>query len=111
MKKLSVAAILFFSIISAAFAGGWGSYTTTITGFYVWSNGSAHFRVANPENPDGCTTPQYLTLDSTAPNFKLLYANLMMAYSQGLTVRLAYGGCTSGGNYPLITSIAIPSIW
>lgn len=109
MRKL-ITALVLVSLANVGLAGGWGR-STTITGFYVWSNGNAHFRVANMENPDGCSGPQYLTLDATAPNFKMLYATLMTAYASGSTVQLSYAGCTAGGAYPIINAIATPAIW
>lgn len=115
MKRLC--AITFVIVVSLfiiarqpASAAGWGSRVTTITGFYLWDSGNAHFRVANMENPDGCVNPGYLTLDFNAPHFKEQYATLMSAYTSGRTVQLYYRGCNSGG-YPLIGAIAVPNVW
>lgn len=114
MKRMSIVVILvvasLFVVSQSTFASGWGSYTTTITGFYVWSTANAHFKVANMENPDNCSNPGYLTLDANATHFKELYATLMTAYTAGKTIRLYYGGCNSSG-YPLIGAIAVPNVW
>jgi len=114
MRKMLIvvllAAVSFFVVSQPAFASGWGSYTTTITGFYVYSTTNAHFKVANMENPDSCSTSGYLTLDGSAANFKELYATLMTAYTSGKTVKVYYGGCNASG-YPLISAIAVPNIW
>lgn len=114
MKKvilmMLILGLMFSGFTGDAQAEGWGK-ATTIIGYYVWDNGSAHFRVASMENPDGCTNPQYLTLDATAANFKENYATLIIAHNSGDTVQLSYNGCTQGGLYPLIKAIAVPSIW
>ena len=104
-------AILLLTESQSAFAGGWGTKVTTITGFYTWSNGDAHFRVADMENPDNCLYGGYLTIDRNGAHFNALYATLMTAYVSGKTVQLSYVGCTQGGSYPLINAIAVPGIW
>jgi len=112
MKKLVIillAIIVLFPLNT--FAGGWGSNITTVTGFYAWSNSNAYFRVANMENPDGCSNPLYLALDVNSINFKINYSTLMDAYASGSTVQLSYNGCTTGGYYPIINAIAVPHIW
>lgn len=107
---VAVAGGLFIFGSQFAHAGGWGTKVTTVTGFYTWSNGDAHFRVADMENPDKCITPHYLTIDSNAPHFKELYVTLMAAYTAGKTVQIFYNGCNSS-NYPLVNAIAVPGIW
>ena len=103
--------VLSLIITPASFAGGWGNKVTTITGFYVWSNGYAHFGVSDVENPDGCGNTRFLTLDNNSSNFKELYATVMAAYTAGKTVQLYYNGCTQSGSYPLIEAIIVPGQW
>ena len=114
MKKLLFILLVIFLISfgnQVVFAQTWGTKITEITGYYVYSDGNAHFRVAEIENPDGCTGGGYLTLDSTAKNFNKLYATLIAAHTSKQTVQLSYEGCTAVGSYPLVKAIAVPSVW
>jgi hypothetical protein len=106
LKKIVCAAALLGAFQANAFQ--WGGQVT-ITGIYLYGNGNAFINTTNNLNPDSCSNPRYLALDTTSPNFKFLYANLLVAYSQNLPVSLNYNGCT--GQYPLIQSVALPAVW
>lgn len=93
---------------SAVFATAWG-VQTLITGYYVYDAGSAFIRVANMQNPDGCTSNAYLVLNSSAPNFNAMWAQVIAAQATGSTVALRYNGCA--GNYPKIDAVAVPDKW
>lgn len=90
------------------FAGGWG-IPVTITGYYVSESGGAFFTTSDNENPDACSSSQYLVLDPSQPNFKELYATLMAAQAASSTISVYYNGCS--GEYPIATSIAVPKAW
>lgn len=109
MKKAFVA--LFGSVLlggTTAMASAWGQ-ATTITGYYVYATGSAYIKVATPQNPDGCSSTQYVYLDTSQPFFKELYATVVSAYATGATVSVLYDGCV--GPYARASSIAVPNIW
>ena len=108
MKTLTVFFVFLFNF-SLANAFTWVG-PTKVSYFYLYSTGTAYFKTSTTHvNPDNCGNSNYLALDTTAPNFKYLYANLLLAYSQGLNVSINYNGCLA--SYPLIISIAIPSVW
>lgn len=90
----------------AAFAG-W-SQPVTITGYYVWDNGMAHINTSSNQS-NGCTSAQYLTIDTSLPNFKAIWAQVIAAQASGQTVSLFYDGCI--GSYPRIRAISVPNIW
>jgi hypothetical protein len=98
----------------AAHAGGWGN-PVTITGSYIYNSagGWAFITTSGNQNPDGCTSPQTLTLDSTQANFKYLWATILSAQATGQTVVLNYNGCAA--QYPLVNTVAIsvtsPGSW
>ena len=105
---------LFFSLISLAasmscLASAWSTVAVTITGYYVFSTGGAYITTSGNQNPDNCTNPLYLYLDTTTPNFKELYATVMAARASGETVSLFYDGCV--GLYPRVSVVAVPHVW
>jgi hypothetical protein len=51
----------------------------------------------------------YLSFDTSAPNFKAIWAQIIAAYSMDQTVSLYYDGCA--GDYPKIREISIPNSW
>src|SRR5262245_59765841 len=96
-----------------AFGVGWGDQVH-ITGLYVLDNGNAFLTTSANQNPDGChggAVPQYLAIDASTPNFKLLYATALLAQQTGSTVTLRYNGCLGGSSWPLINSVAVPKIF
>lgn len=95
-------------LTSSAFAASWGS-PVTITGYYVYSSGSAYIRTSSSQNPDACSSTNYLYLDTGQPFFKELYATAMLAQTNGSSVSLYYDGCV--GSYPRISAIAVPNSW
>src|ERR1700752_5399577 len=95
------------SSASVALAGGWGP-PVTITGYYVWANSFAAITTSNNQNPDSCSSSPYLILDSTQPNFRAIWAQIVAAQSQGQTVALSYSGCT--GSYPFINFVAVLNV-
>jgi len=107
-RFLLLTLILLLCASQSALAGGWG-VPTTVVSYYVWGDGNAHFRVANNQNLDNCTVPQYLTLLKASANFDKMYATLVAAHVSKTPVSLFYNGCTS--NYPLIIAIAVGGIW
>jgi hypothetical protein len=101
-------ALLVLGWAELAVAGGWGA-PVTITGYYVWDTGSSYITTTSNQNPDGCSSAHYLYLDSNSPNFKQIYATVMVAQVTGQSVSLSYAGCV--GPYPYINSVALPNIW
>jgi hypothetical protein len=98
-------ALLLGSVSGIALAGGWGS-VQTITGYYVYDSGSAFIKTSNNENPDACSSSQYLYLDTGAAHFKELWAQVLTAHTSGSTVSLRYEGCSPGGTYPRVPNAA-----
>jgi hypothetical protein len=108
-KRLTlVAAALVIGLPGLAQAVIWGQ-RTTILGYYSDTNANVFLTTANNQNPDGCTSSQYLVISFSASNFNQVYAALMTAQATGSTVTLLYNGCLQG--YPLISSIAAPGNW
>jgi hypothetical protein len=101
-------AALSIGLPTIAQALSWGQ-RTTIQGFYSDTNANIVLTTANNQNPDGCTSSQYLLISFSASNFNQVYAALMTAQATGSTVTLLYNGCLGG--YPLIGSIAVPGNW
>jgi hypothetical protein len=106
---------MFFAVIAgcvmstSALASGWGAQTT-ITGFFIDPpTGKAGLTTATNQNIDNCQYSSYLFISASHPRFKELYATLVAAQLTGSTVALYYDGCQ--GNYPIISSIAVPAIW
>jgi hypothetical protein len=97
-------------LCASALAQGdsWGTQTT-ITGYYVYDSGAAFITTANNQDPVACGSSSYLYLDSTAPNFKSIWASVISAQATGSTVTLYYAGCYNG--YPKVSAIAVPHMW
>ncbi|GFE81286.1 hypothetical protein GCM10011487_32860 [Steroidobacter agaridevorans] len=95
----------------ASFAG-WGQ-PVNVTGYYVWDNGVAYIKTSSHANPQSCSSAQYLALDTEQKNFKAIWAQIISAHAQGLTVSLFYDGCmqTVEASYPKIRAIAVPNVW
>jgi hypothetical protein len=91
-----------------AIASTWGQ-PVTISGYFVYADGAAYITTSNNQNPEGCTSTQYLYLDTSQPFFKELYASIMLAQTTGSTVSLRYHGCA--GIYPKIMAVAVPAVW
>src|SRR5215510_5086772 len=93
MKKINaMLASIALAASPATFASGWGT-TTTITGYYVYDNGEAYITTSSNENPDACSSSQYLHLSPGAPNFRSIWASVIAAQVSGQTVTLRYEGC------------------
>jgi hypothetical protein len=102
-------AIALLAVVSTnAFAVGWGQQTQ-IRGYYIWDEGVAYIRTDNNQNPDGCTSAQYLSIASTSSNFKYIWSQIVAAHTADQTVSLFYDGCI--GPYPKVRAIAIPNVW
>jgi hypothetical protein len=97
---------LSFLCCSLAHAG-WGTQTR-ITGYYVYDDGAAFIKTAANEN-QGCQSHVYYLLDTSKPNFKAIWAQVLSAYATGETVSLHFNGCD--GIYPKVTAIAVPQNW
>ena len=106
MNKLIGVVLVMLS--AKASAVGWGA-PTSIEGYYVWDAGMAHVKTGNNQNPDGCQSAQYLTLDPTTANFKYIWSQIVAAHTAGQAVSVFYDGCI--GPYPRIRAIAIPNVW
>lgn len=91
-----------------ALAVGWG-VQTHIEGYYVWDAGAAHIKTSSNQNPDGCQSSQYLTIDTSTTNFKSIWAQVIAAHTSNQTVSLFYDGCL--GPYPRVRAVAIPNVW
>lgn len=87
------------------------SAPVTILGYYMYDSGGAvYFRTSGTHlNPDSCSSPAHLVLDSSAANFKVIFTQLVTAYTTQSTVQLYYNGCL--GAQPKISAIAIPTVW
>jgi hypothetical protein len=107
---MSKCLLILLMLSSTALAGTWGQ-TTTITGYFLYDNGSAYIRVAHMQNPNGCASGNYLFVDANAVRFKEMWAQILTAHASGSTVSIAYEGCSPGGDYPKVMAIAVPSIW
>jgi hypothetical protein len=108
VKKCLPACLLLlvpFSSQAAVFTG----VNTTITGYYVYDDAAAFIRTAAPQDPQGCGSSIYLYLDTTKPNFKAIWAQVIAAHSSGTTVTLLFDGCS--GSYPRVRAIAVPESW
>ncbi|WP_129776610.1 hypothetical protein [Peristeroidobacter soli] len=111
MKRIKfAAAALLLPLTSFA---AWAPQPVTITGYYIWDNGLAYIRTTSNLNPgNGCTSSQYLGIDTAASNFKAIWAQILAAHTSGQTVTLYYDGCIgTTETYPKIRAVAVPSIW
>lgn len=86
-----------------------GERRPTIEGYYIWDEGVAHLKTGNNQNPDGCQSSQYLSIDAARTNFKYIWAQVVAAQAAGQTVSLFYDGCL--GPYPRVRAVSIPNIW
>jgi hypothetical protein len=113
MKKslsLIVAVAVATGLLSNVWASAWGQ-PTIITGYYIYEGGSAYIRTTNNQNPDSCGSTSYLYIDPSAPRFKEIWSQVMMAQATGTTVSIFYSGCSPGNDYPRVAAIAIPNVW
>jgi len=108
LKKVFFAVCLVL-LSTSAFAVGWGQ-KTRIRSYFVWDTGNAMINTDNNENPDNCQFSTHLVLDTTTPNFKAIWSQVIAAHSLGQTVTLYYDGCYQGA-YPKIRVIAVPESW
>ena len=92
---------------NCAFAEGW-TPPAYITGYYVWDSGMAHIKTSNNQN-DGCTSARYLTIDTSQPNFKSMWAQVIAAHTAGQTVSVYLDGCI--GPHPKVRAISVPEAW
>lgn len=106
--KLFIGALLMTVLSASAFAIGWG-VQTRIAGYYVWDNGQAYIKTDNNQNPDGCGSTLYLSIDTTSQNFKAIWAQVIAAHTADQTVSLYYHGCD--GAYPKVRAISVPNAW
>lgn len=90
----------------SALAYFWGQ-PVTITAYYTYDTGPAYIQTSGNQNPDNCTSFDYLELDTTQPEFTALYATVMTAQATGQMVVINYDGCGSGG-YPIVHAVAVP---
>src|SRR5688572_16179721 len=90
--KLFIGALLMTVLSASAFAGVWG-VQTHIRGYYVWDDGRAYIKTDNNQNPDLCTNDLYLSIDTTSPNFRAIWAQVIAAHTADQTVSLYYHGC------------------
>jgi hypothetical protein len=104
-RGLMSAALLAVATPAAAI---WGN-ATTITGYYVYSDGGAYITTANNQNPDSCPSSTYLYIPENSAHFKEIWATIIAAQATGSTVSLRYEGCS--GSYPLVIAVAVPHIW
>jgi len=93
-----------------AVAGGWGS-AVTIAGYYVYDGGGAYITTSGNTNPDACSSSHYLYINTDAPRFREIWAQVLTAHSTGSTVSLRYEGCSPGGTYPRVIAVAVPNVW
>lgn len=93
-KFAPVAAMLCLSTQAYA-AAGWTS-SLTIQSFIPTDNG-LKLIVSGNDNPMGCSSPTWLNLHLTDPNFDLISSTLLTAYAQGKTVKVWEGGCETDG--------------
>ena len=106
---LRVAVFIASSVVcTPSFAYLWG-VQTTITGYYVYTEGDAFFKTASNQNPDNCASAAYLALPGNTPKFAAVYATIIAAQAAGSTVSVCYDGCY--GQYPRIISVAVPNVW
>ena len=108
-KGLNPAAVALFALAtSPASAASWGA-PVRVTGYYVYDNGYAYFTTENNQNAEGCSSTQYIVLDSTQVNFKSIWAQIIAAHTAGNTVSVHFIGCV--GAYPKADAVAVPNIW
>jgi hypothetical protein len=108
MTKSFLGFSLFLLLPSLAHAGVWGTQTT-ITGYYVYDDGAAFIKTAAGQDPQSCGSTVYYLLDTTKPNFKAIWAQVISAQATGATVSVYFNGCE--GAYPKVAAIAVPQSW
>lgn len=108
----NIKAIVMFSmgagLMSHAAIAAW-SQPMQIAGYYVYDTGNAYFRTSSDPQNTGCTDNRYIGLDPDAKNFKAIWAQIISAHAQGLTVSVQISGCI--GIYPRAVAIAVPNVW
>ena len=110
MKKVAALVGACLMLPMTAFSGPQWGPPVKILGYYVWDNGAAAITTSNNLNPSpGCTSAQYLIIESTQPNFKAIWAQVIAAHAADQTVSLYYDGCI--GPSPKIRAIAVPNSW
>jgi|KBSSwiStaDraftv2_1062776.scaffolds.fasta_scaffold1574098_1 hypothetical protein len=80
-----------------------------ITNYFVWLHGAAYIGVSSSFNPDGCSAPTMLYLDTTQAEFKSAWAVVLSASATGSTVSVNVNGCAGGR--PVVVAVASPAIW
>jgi hypothetical protein len=109
MKRASIASVLMFMGASQiAAASGWSS-AVTITNYFSWTHTAAYLRISSAFNPDSCTAPDMLYIDTNDANFKTVWSIVLSAYASGSTVSLNLDGCVNGR--PQVRAVAVPAIW
>ena len=63
----------------------------------------------NKQNPDGCANALCPSIDTTAPNFRAIWAQVIAAHTADQTVSLYYHGCD--GAHPKVKAISVPNTW
>lgn len=95
MRKFALASTLLCLPVQANAAAGWTS-SLTIQSFIPTDTG-LKLIVSGNDNPKGCSSPTWLNLHLTDPNFELISSTLLTAYAQGKTVKVWEGGCETDG--------------
>lgn len=86
----------------------WGT-PVTITNYFAWTHNAAYIRISPVQNPDGCSNPSMLFIDSNDANFKYVWSIVLSAYNTGSTVSVNLQGCVNG--MPQVRAVAVPAIW
>ena len=94
MNKKIITLLLLFSF-SNAWSAGW-SGPTKVLQVTPDADGKVYVQFDEMNNPSGCTYGDLMVLDSTNPNYKLIYSSLMTAQVANLTVYYYYtSACSS----------------
>ena len=109
-RSVTLSVLAVSSLLAASFARAdtW-SPPLQITNYFVWLHGAAYIGVSSSFNPDSCSAPNMLYLDTTQVEFKSAWAVVLSAYATGNTVSVNVNGCAGGR--PIVIAVASPAIW
>lgn len=101
IRLLGSASLLLSTGIEAA--AGWSANSMTINTL-VAGDSSTTLQVTGNDNPMGCTSPNWLRIDSTDANYAFISASLLSSFAQGKPVRLWEYACNSDGSVKFLAA-------
>ena len=108
-RTLAIASMLvLLGATQMALADSW-SPPATITNYFSWTHTAGYIRISPVHNPEGCTNPAMLFIDTNDANFKTVWSIVLSAHASGSTVSVNLSGCVNG--MPQVRAVAVPAIW